>query len=87
MAIELGEAGVRVNAILPSNIDTPLMRDWAATLPDSENALKRVADLQVFKRMGTIEEMGRLALFLATEDSSFLTGQAIEAEGGASLDY
>ena len=38
-------------------------------------------------RMGTIEEMGHLALFLATEDSSFLTGQAIEAEGGASLDY
>ncbi|QDT93380.1 SDR family oxidoreductase [Gimesia algae] len=87
LAIELGEAGVRVNAILPSNIDTPLMRDWAATLPDAENALKTVADLQVFKRMGTIEEMGKLALFLATEDSSFLTGQAIEAEGGASLDY
>ncbi|WP_298863553.1 SDR family oxidoreductase [uncultured Gimesia sp.] len=87
LAIELGEVGVRVNAILPSNIDTPLMRDWAATLPDAETALKRVADLQVFKRMGTIEEMGRLALFLATEDSSFLTGQAIEAEGGASLDY
>ncbi|HAW32362.1 MAG TPA: oxidoreductase, partial [Planctomycetaceae bacterium] len=42
---------------------------------------------QVFKRMGTIEEMGKLALFLATDDSSFLTGQAIEAEGGASLDY
>lgn len=87
LAIELGEAGIRVNAILPSNIDTPLMREWAATLPDAENALQRVADLQVFKRMGTIEEMGRLALFLATEDSSFLTGQAIEAEGGASLDY
>lgn len=87
LAIELGEAGVRVNAILPSNIDTPLMRDWAASLPDAENALKTVSDLQVFKRMGTIEEMGKLALFLATDDSSFLTGQAIEAEGGASLDY
>lgn len=43
--------------------------------------------LQVFGRMGTSEEIGRIALFLATEDSSFLTGQAIEAEGGASLDY
>lgn len=87
LAIELGRDGIRVNAILPSNIDTPLMRDWAATLPDPESALDRVAKLQVFGRMGTIEEMGRLALFLATEDSSFLTGQAIEAEGGASLDY
>lgn len=87
LAIELGPAGIRVNAILPSNIDTPLMRDWAATLPDPDSALDRVSKLQVFGRMGTIEEMGRIALFLATEDSSFLTGQAVEAEGGASLDY
>ena len=42
---------------------------------------------QFSPRVGTIEEVGRIALFLATEDSSFLTGQAIEAEGGASLDY
>lgn len=63
------------------------MHEWAATLPDPQTALKRVEELQVFKRMGTIEEMGKLALFLATEDSSFITGQAIEAEGGASLDY
>lgn len=87
LAIELGPAGIRVNAILPSNIDTPLMRDWAATLDDPDSALQRVSDLQVFNRMGTSEEMGRIALFLATDDSSFLTGQAIEAEGGASLDY
>lgn len=87
LAIELGPAGIRVNAILPSNIDTPLMRDWAATLDDPDSALQRVSELQVFGRMGTSEEMGRIALFLATDDSSFLTGQAIEAEGGASLDY
>jgi L-fucose dehydrogenase len=37
--------------------------------------------------MGTSEEIGRIALLLATEDSSILTGQAIKAEGGASLDY
>ena len=87
LAIELGPLGIRVNAILPSNIDTPLMRDWAATLPDPASALQRVSDLQVFNRMGTSEEIGTIALFLATQDSSFLTGQAIEAEGGASLDY
>ncbi|MFN0198358.1 MAG: SDR family oxidoreductase [Planctomycetaceae bacterium] len=87
LAVELGREGIRVNAILPSNIDTPLMRDWAATLDDPASALDRVSKLQVFGRMGPIEEMGRIALFLATEDSSFITGQAIEAEGGASLDY
>ena len=87
LAIELGPAGIRVNAILPSNIDTPLMRDWAATLPDPASALNRVSAMQVFGRMGTIEEMGEVALFLASDASSFITGQAIEAEGGASLDY
>jgi L-fucose dehydrogenase len=87
LAVELGREGIRVNAILPSNIDTPLMREWAATLDDPESALERVANLQVFGRMGTPEEIGTIALFLATDDSSFLTGQAIEAEGGSSLDY
>jgi len=87
LAVELGPEGIRVNAILPGNIDTPLMREWAATLDDPESALARVADQQLFGRMGTAEEMGRIALFLATDDSSFLTGQAIQAEGGASLDY
>lgn len=87
LAIEAGPHGVRVNAILPSNVDTPLMRDWAATLEDPQSALDRVARLQVFGRMATPEEIGRIALFLATDDSSFLTGQGIEAEGGASLDY
>ncbi|MGE5194956.1 MAG: SDR family oxidoreductase [Deltaproteobacteria bacterium] len=87
LAVELGREGIRVNAILPGNVDTPLMRDWAATLPDPASALARVAALQVFGRMATGEEIGKIALFLATDDSSFLTGQAIEAEGGASLDY
>ncbi|MFN0054115.1 MAG: SDR family oxidoreductase [Planctomycetales bacterium] len=87
LAMELGREGIRVNAICPGNVDTPLMRDWAATLPDPQSALDRVSALQVFGRMGTKEEIGKIALFLATDDSSFLTGQAIEAEGGASLDY
>ncbi|MCA9117110.1 MAG: glucose 1-dehydrogenase [Planctomycetaceae bacterium] len=87
LAVELGGDGIRVNAILPGNVDTPLMRDWAATLEDPAGALKRVEQLQVFGRMANAEEIGRTALFLATEDSSFLTGVALEADGGASLDY
>lgn len=60
------------------HIDTPLMRDRAATLLVPESArLNRVSPFQNFGRMGTVEEMGRLDLFLATEDCSFLTGQAI----------
>jgi L-fucose dehydrogenase len=87
LALELGRDGVRVNAVLPSNVDTPLMREWAATLDDPESALQRVAALQVSGRMATPEEIGRVCLFLATEDSRFITGQGIVADGGASLDY
>ena len=87
LAIDLGPDGIRVNAVLPSNIDTPLMRSWAASLDRPHEALERAARLQVFGRMGTSEEMGRICLFLASDDSSFITGQAMEAEGGASLDY
>jgi NAD(P)-dependent dehydrogenase (short-subunit alcohol dehydrogenase family) len=87
LALELGRDGVRVNAVLPSNVDTPLMRQWAATLDDPATALKRVAQLQVLGRMAQPQEIGRVCLFLATEDSSFMTGQGIEVDGGASLDY
>lgn len=87
LAIEAAEYGIRVNAVLPSNVDTPLMRDWAATLSDPVTALQRVSELQVLKRMADPEEIGRVCLFLATADSSFVTGQAIEADGGAALDY
>ncbi|MCA9054301.1 MAG: glucose 1-dehydrogenase [Planctomycetaceae bacterium] len=87
LAVELGPQGIRVNAVLPSNVDTPLMHDWARTLDDPASALQRVAELQVFGRMASPEEIGRVCLFLATDDSSFVTGQGIEVEGGASLDY
>ncbi|WP_437228087.1 SDR family NAD(P)-dependent oxidoreductase [Planctomicrobium sp. SH661] len=87
LALELGPQGIRVNAVLPSNVDTPMMREWAATLPDPQGALQRVSELQVLGRMATPEEIGRVCLFLATEDSSFITGQGLEVDGGASLDY
>ncbi len=87
LALELGRDGVRVNAVLPSNVDTPLMREWAATLDDPTSALERVASLQVLGRMATPQEIGRVCLFLASDDSSFITGQGLEVDGGASLDY
>lgn len=87
LALECADFGIRVNAILPSNVDTPLMRSWAASLPDPDAALDRIADLQPLGRMADIEEIGRACLFLATDDSSFITGQGLQVDGGASLDY
>jgi NAD(P)-dependent dehydrogenase (short-subunit alcohol dehydrogenase family) len=87
LAIELGPDNVRVNAILPSHVDTPLLQAWAKTLPDPAAGLERAAKVQVLGRMAGIEEIGRVALFLASEDSSYITGESIQVEGGASLDY
>ena len=87
LALEVAADGIRVNAVLPSNVDTPLMRAWAATLADPESALKRIAALQPLGRMADPTEIGRVCLFLASDDASFITGQGIEADGGAALDY
>lgn len=87
LAVELAEDLIRVNAILPSNIDTPMLRDWAISLEQPEIAMQELANLQVLKRIGTPEEVGKVALFLASDDSSFITGQCIQVDGGASLDY
>ncbi|MCE2784924.1 MAG: SDR family oxidoreductase [Pirellula sp.] len=87
LALECADFGIRVNAILPSNVDTPLMRSWAASLQDPQAALERIAALQPIGRMADVDEMGRVCLFLATEDSSFITGQGLHVDGGASLDY
>ena len=87
LALECAPFGIRVNAILPSNVDTPLMRQWASSLSDPQAALERIAALQPIGRMADIDEMGRVCLFLATEDSSFITGQGLHVDGGASLDY
>ena len=72
---------------MPSNIDTPMLRDWAISLEQPEIAMQELANLQVLKRIGTPEEVGKVALFLASDDSSFITGQCIQVDGGASLDY
>ena len=87
LALDLAPAGVRVNAVCPSNVDTPLMRDWAATLPDPKAAMKRVASWQPINRMATAEEIGEIVAFLLSSESAFLTGQTITADGGAMLGY
>lgn len=87
LALEVAADGIRVNAVLPSNVDTPLMRAWAGTLADPQSALDRIAQLQPLGRMAVPQEIGRVCLFLASDDASFITGQGIEADGGAALDY
>lgn len=86
LAIDEAEFGVRVNAVSPGNIYTPL---WQAAIDASENPANARADgdaAQLLGRMGTIEEAGKLCLFIASE-ATFTTGVDHIISGGAELGY
>ncbi len=81
MAMDYGRLGIRVNAICPGFIDTPMFRSVFAMesmLPVRE----KVQGQHKLGRFGKPEEIAGAALFLASEDSSFVSGQAIPVDGG-----
>jgi 3alpha(or 20beta)-hydroxysteroid dehydrogenase len=78
-ALELAPRRVRVNCVCPGTIDTPMMADDA---PSVEYRLAGV--LHPIGRMGTAEEVAALFHFLASDESAFITGQAIAIDGGMS---
>ncbi|NLG27073.1 MAG: SDR family oxidoreductase [Chloroflexi bacterium] len=87
MAIDLAPCGVRVNALCPGWITTPLVDDWFSQQPDEAAARSYIYGVHPMGRIGTIEECGRAALFLATDDASFVTGVALPLDGGVTLGY
>ncbi len=80
MAQEHAAEGVRVNAILPGPIDTPLLRR-ALT---SEEAIQEYAKLIPLKRIGKPQDVANLAAFLASDEASFITGGLYSVDGGYS---
>ena len=84
MAVDFAP-GIRVNALCPGMIEVP-MRDRAAAYGPSELARRGVwAGEQPLARYGTHEEVAKAALFLASDDSSFITGAAVVIDGGMSI--
>ncbi|MDR7135504.1 NAD(P)-dependent dehydrogenase (short-subunit alcohol dehydrogenase family) [Lysobacter niastensis] len=81
LAAEFGAQGVRVNAVLPGAVDTAMYRDMNDT-PESQAFLTR---LHALKRVATPEELARSVLYLASDESSFVTGTASLVDGGASI--
>ncbi|MEZ5647068.1 MAG: SDR family oxidoreductase [Burkholderiaceae bacterium] len=82
LAMEWGADGVRINSIVPGPIgDTEGVRRLAPT----PEALRRMEESIPLRRMGRIEDVARMALFLASEQASFVTGAVIPVDGGSSL--
>jgi glucose 1-dehydrogenase len=86
VALELAPFGIRVNVVLPGAVDTPMLRAgvarWAAPgdLPAALEAMGRKTPLG---RIGSPEEIADVVLFLASERASYITGQTIIVDGGA----
>ena len=81
VAIDCGPA-VRINALCPGPVDTPLIWDSAAAFPEPERAVAAVAERTLMKRLGRPEDVARAALFLASSDSAWMTGSALTLDGG-----
>jgi NAD(P)-dependent dehydrogenase (short-subunit alcohol dehydrogenase family) len=84
-ALELAPDGIRVNAIAPASIDTPMLRASYAHAPDALEALARNATRHPLARLGTADEVAELALFLVSEQAGWITGAIYPIDGGASV--
>lgn len=81
-AIDVARDNIRVNAICPGWIDTPLVRGIFASSPDPEGMRRAVERRQLLGRLGTPEDVGYAALFLASEESAYITGSLLFVDAG-----
>lgn len=82
-AVELLQYGIRVNAILPAEVMTPLYRKWLNTFDNPEEELKKITgNIPLGNRMTTSEEIAGMTLFLLSEKASHITGQHLYVDGG-----
>ena len=82
-AAELLPYGIRVNALLPAEVMTPLYKQWLGTFADPEGKLKQVtAKIPLGKRMTEPDEIADTALFLMSARASHVTGQHVSVDGG-----
>jgi NAD(P)-dependent dehydrogenase (short-subunit alcohol dehydrogenase family) len=79
-ALEYADEGIRINAICPGFIDTPLLTE--AGISDHTEVKQHIIDLHPMKRLGRSEEIATGFIFLACDDSTFITGTTLDIDGG-----
>lgn len=87
LAIDYAADGVRVNCICPAGVMTPLLEKWIMQQPDAAQTKQALNDMHQLGRPAYPNEIAKAALFLGSDQSSFITGVALPVEGGASLGY
>jgi NAD(P)-dependent dehydrogenase (short-subunit alcohol dehydrogenase family) len=81
MAVEYAPQ-IRVNAMCPGPVDTPLLWDSAKAFENPSKAVENAANTTLLKRLGKPNDVANLALFLVSEDASWITGAAMTIDGG-----
>jgi len=87
LGIEYAAEGIRVNAIAPGYIETPIALEYWATFPDPEAERQRAYDLHPPKRLGRPEEVAMTAVFLGSDEAPFINASCIVIDGGRSVLY
>ena len=82
IALDYALKNIRVNCICPGWVDTPINTPHAVMMGRVDHVLSGIADWQPMGRQGQPREIARVAVFLASDDSSFMTGSAVVADGG-----
>jgi NAD(P)-dependent dehydrogenase (short-subunit alcohol dehydrogenase family) len=86
MAIDHGAQGIRVNCICPGDVDTPMLPEDARMRGLEWNSYVAGAANRPMGRIGTAQEIAKSVLFLASDDSSFMTGASLVVDGGGTAD-
>lgn len=82
-AIEYATKNIRINAICPTAIETPMIMQGRRKLAENPEALQQAINFQRMKRMGQPSEVADVALWLCSDQSSFITGHCMAVDGGA----
>ena len=82
LALDHAKDGIRAVAVCPGRVETPFVRSRLAEYPDPKKAYDQMASTQAVGRMGQPEEIAAAVLYLASDEAAFVTGTAIEIDGG-----
>jgi NAD(P)-dependent dehydrogenase (short-subunit alcohol dehydrogenase family) len=82
MSTDYAGCGIRVNAVSPGTIDSPMLHNFIAAQSDPDRIRRQFDQMHPIGRVGSIEEVANVCLFLASDEASFVTGANYQVDGG-----